>query len=770
MKRFFVLAFIAVFMVAVNMKKLNVEEQLLAETIEDEALEELAEVEQNATTKADPAAVVDAKKKEEAAKLEKEKKAKEDELKKQKDEAEKKAKAEADKKKKEAEDKLAAEKKKLDEEKKKAEAKEKELKAAAELKAAKAKEALEKKKKEGEGAVTKAASDKAKLLELEKERYRREKKEWEIKRLEEIKKAEELERAKKAKKPKKVRKVKKVKKVKKHVPVKKPKPVKVKPLTKKDKCKALSKKAKEAAKKAKALRKKYLINCIQKAEDNEKAEIGKIEKIAKKMDIMRAKIISMIEEVKATPKRKRRPIMDKIKEALRALSNLEPERKKLAEQAKKIGQYVVSELNEEKQRLLAELNIQQRALEGINPKITRLKKRIKSLRIEARTDKEAKTILIKRAKKLSFLTRRAATIKSDIATLKNNINIVEAKIAMKTKIRVDMEKSDLSIQLENELNKVLKLDGRFTRASDKALRTRRKKDLRKVWKVAKAIQKAKEKAAKIKSQIRSAPKQRKVNLKRKLKKVKIAIKLKTQALKQAKAKLKNLGPRTGILIPQSPEEIECVKLEGELEAERHRADVITGKILQECRRNIEKERLRTDVEIKLLETKLGIAKQAIMDLQKSFDREQHLEGLREQSKQKLYKALSAKEKQIRKQAEKEVWELLQKINAMTIKGFDAKTKALQVEAALEEKGKQELVKEKKDAKEKEKKLEEDLKKKEKKLAEIIEAGKKAKDKTTKEVLEKENAAATKAIKGIKAKISKAQKENQSTDFGNPGKD
>ena len=92
------------------------------------------------------------------------------------------------------------------------------------------------------------------------------------------------------------------------------------------------------------------------------SEIGKIEKIAKKMNIMRAKIISMIEEVKATPKRKRKPIMDKIKEALKALSNLEPERKKLSEQAKKIGQYVVSELNEEKQRLLAELITSNREL------------------------------------------------------------------------------------------------------------------------------------------------------------------------------------------------------------------------------------------------------------------------------------------------------------------------------------------------------------------------------------------------------------------------
>jgi hypothetical protein len=120
--------------------------------------------------------------------------------------------------------------------------------------------------------------------------------------------------------------------------------------------------------------------------------------------------------------------------------------------------------------------------------------------------------------------------------------------------------------------------------------------------------------------------------------------------------------------------------------------------------------------------------------------------------------LSAKEKKVRKQAEVEVWDLLKKINAITIQGFDAKSKALQEEAALEEKGKQQLIKEKKDAKVKEKKLEEDLKKKEKKLVEIIEAGKKAKDKTTKEVLNKENDAAKKAIEGIKAKIAKAQKK------------
>lgn len=550
------------------------------------------------------------------------------------------------------------------------------------------------------------------------------------------------------------------------------------PLAAKKDCDTFKDKVKKAEAEAIALRKKFHVECLRKAKEEQKEAEEDICRIAIKKAQAKAKLKAVEDSLKLASKTEEGKLLPKMSKLEKLIKMVKKDKKKARLRAAKADRVLeklrrkrASQLERKKEDLLKKLKKE-------NDKLIKNQATVKKL-IKDVEGEGSRVLKNKLQRTIARLQRKIATRTENQKIVQDKLAKINAKLkSQQTKLQhiADKRKKEkehnkcktLHKKLEKELQKALKLKAQFEKECSKALKTAKNEAIIKAIDLKKEIEKAKKKIELIKIKITKVAKNQHPTLLKEIDDLEQKIKLYEEKLVIATKTVADYDNQIKITKDQQEKfELQekrkntidkCDKLRKQLELEKKKHVLLKEKARKECQKKIRKAKKSFKGKIVVLKQKLKLAKEEYDEIKIENDSKKKLFEMRVKAERLTEKSLSATEQKLKDRADKKRMKLMEQMKALTEQQLVAAQRAKEIQQQIEAKSQAELINERNAENKVQDKLNKDLDGLNKKTVSLTAAIKKANDEFVKAELNKAQTENNQKILALKKDISAEAKK------------
>ena len=374
----------------------------------------------------------------------------------------------------------------------------------------------------------------------------------------------------------------------------------------------------------------------------------------------------------------------------------------------------------------------------------------------------------KTARLLKLVAKR-----KDLVQLKMKLRKrIQPLVSMVTKARKAIKKMKasskclgLQMKLSRELLRVKKLNEKFNRECNKAIKSKSKGDIKKALQVKIKINKIKTAITKIKGHIRRVPLRRRQGLKKKEEKLLVKLHMLQIDLKKAKAKATSVKLRCDEATGEKREGLEKKRIElmNKIVKIKHLIiDTKKGILLlktthrKDCEEAIVKEKSRSKELIVTIKRKLILAHKLAVSLHKALKVTRELARIKAAADQLKHDELKTEDKVLQLELRRKRAELKAKMVELKKTEMHAKLKSKRLQQELDQKSKAQLMAEKAVAKKHEAEIEAQMQDSIAKEEALRKALAKAHDEATTEALKSQHAAEMRRLNALNVRLKESQ--------------